>query len=751
MRKDLHDAFRSLARAPGFSAIAIATLAFGFAASTTVFSIADAVLLRPLPYSDDDQLVMLWHRGPAGRFPQSNGTFAWYRERNTTFTDIGISSEPFDINIMARGEPLRVPMALVSASLFPVLGVAPRQGRGFLPSDERPGGRAVILGHQLWTSRFGADPGVIGQAIDVSGSPMPVVGVMPPGFLFPEGRTQLWLSNVVDPATLGRTTYMFEAVGRLRPGVTREQAERDIERLTPQLPQVYPEMTTAMVAGGRMSPFVTALKQEIVGEVARPLGVLVGGVLLVLLIACANVVNLVLVRAEERMRSVAVRSVLGASPARLVRGFLAEGLVLAAAGAAAGLAVGAAAIRLLARAGPVSLPRLDEATITSTVVTSVMAVTLLVGLAAGILPALRVARADLAGCLAAGGRAGGGGRRRWVTSRVLTAAQIGLAMPLLVAGGLLVRSFVEIGRVHPGFQSSGVLTLGLSLNRGDYPGAADVARFYQRLLNELHTLAGVVSAGGTTRFPLKGSASSIVFLMEDHPLPPDERPPSVRYSIATPGYFETMGIPLLRGRTFEPRDAEENTGAVVLSASLARRYWPNTSPIGRRVSPTATVEDGRWYTVVGVVGDVRDDSLEGVPVEMAYFAMVNPSQNTGVPVNLTVAIRSGIPAAALAEQVRLAVASLDPRLPVFDVRTLDGIVAASLARRRFTMLLLAVGAAAALVLGTVGLYALVAHAAGQRRREFAVRIAIGAEPRQVGRLVFRQGLAVALAGATAGL
>ena len=741
----------NLIRSPRFSLVTILTLAVGIGANAAIFSVVNAVLLRPLPYPESDRLVSVWHTGPNGRFPQSNGTFAYYLEKSESFASMGLASNPISINIRWRGEPLRVQAALASASLFSTFGIAPLHGPGFVPENERPGGRAVMLSQQLWANHLNSDLSLIGKTIEVNGFGMPVAGVVPDGFRYPGDQTELWLSHVVDPSALGRTVYMFPAVGRLKPGVSLEEANADLNRLTPQLPDAYPShMTPDMVAEGRMRSLLVPLKDDVVGDVDQVLWVLLGTAGAILLIACANVANLYLVRAEERLREVAMRFALGAGRGRLIGYFLSESVLLAMFAGVIGLGMAEAGTRVLLALSPGTIPRLDEVAIDPSVLLFTAAASLLAGVLFGAIPCLRYSRPDLGNWLKEGGRSGDSRRRHRIRS-VLAACQVALALTLLVAGGLMVQSVRQLRGVNPGFQPQGALTIGLALNRATYRTAADVARFYQRVLEEVRALPGVASVGAVNFLPLTDTKSNIVFLRQDTPLQKGESPPSIRSKVATDGYFEAIGIPLIRGRTLKPRDHEENTGAVVVSAALAERFWPGQDPLGKRVSPTVSVQDDRWYTIVGVVGDVHDDSLDSQSVEIAYYAMVNPSQNTGVPSSMSLVIRTQGDPESLAPSVRRQIWSLDAQVPLFNVSALGQIVSRSMARTAFAMFLLGIAAAAALLLGTVGIYGLVSYMVSQRVREIAVRMALGAQKSSISRMVVRQGILVAAAGIAAGL
>lgn len=749
---------RSLRRAPGFTALTIFTLAVGIGANATIFSVVNGVLLRPLPYPNEDRVMGVWHRAPGldiPRLQQAEETYILYRERARSFQEIGLGDD-FEGNLTGEGEPERVPVARVTSSLFAVLAVPPALGRTFSAEDDEPGGpELAVLSHGLWARRFGSDADVLGKTIEVNGVDREIIGVMPADFRDLYGNTQLWLPYRIDREALPSVSFSMEAVGRLAPGVTAERAEAELSRILPELPEAFPGgITSKMLEDARVSALVHPLREDIAGDMARVLWILLGVAGCVLLIACANVANLFMVRAEGRQRDIAVRTALGAERGEIIRYFLGDSVLLGLLGGVAGLVLAYIAVRGLVAFGPAELPRLEAIRVDSDVIMFTAVISVLAGLLFGAVPLLKYGRPDLVTSLKEGGRGGSAGRETHRIRNVLVAGQVALALLLLIGSGLMARSFWELRDVEPGFAREGVLTFRLSLPSASHPEPGDVSRFYELLRDRLGGLPGVETVGGSSAVPLAEGESNNALLLEDYPLEPGALPQVVRTVYADPGYFRALGIPLLAGRAFEPDDYRLLRRVAVVSASMARHYWPEGGAIGRRIAP-GLGEDQRfdWYTVVGLVGDVHDTALDEPADEMVYYptAGLDQAGDTFTVRTRTIALRSAGPPLALTRAVREAVWSLDPNLPVVNLRTTSMIVSRSMARTAFTMVLLAIAAAVALLLGTVGLYGVVSYVVSQRTREIGVRMAIGARPTDVRRMVVRQGLVVSGLGAAVGL
>ncbi len=761
--QQLRHALRKLSKSPGFAIVSIFTLAIGIGANTAIFSVVEGVLIRPLPYADSGRLVGLWHSAPGlgiPKFEQSDTSYTVYREMNRSFEEIAMV-QGWTFNMTGDGPPLRLDATATTNTLFDVLEVQPSLGRRFTPADDEVGAEdVVILSHGLWQRRFGGAGDVIGRSIQLDGDPWQVIGVMPQGFAYPDADVEMWVPYKIEPEDLGRANFSADAIARLKPEATIESATADLNDMMWQMPVRYPgELQKSMMEDAQMSAFVRPMRDDIVGDVKAVLWILLGTVGLILLIACANVANLFLVRAEGRQREVALRTALGAGFGDMVKYFLTESLVLAAAGGALGMLLAHVALRGLIAISPITIPRIHEVGLNPTVLLFTVGISLFAGLAFGIFPILRYGKPSIVNALKEGGR-GSAGRESNRARKVLVAAQVAMALILLAGSGLMARSFLALRDVDPGFDSANLLTFRISLPEAEYGSDEEAARFYTQLMDNLATLPGVASVGAGSNLPMTDGQSNNGLAVEEFPVEPGDLPPIVRSNYAAPGYFKTLGIPVYEGREFERRDHENRTGTIVVSRALARRFWPDESAIGKRMLPGIAEPDSNWYRIVGVVGDVRDDGLAAAPAEMVYFPIVSLEPDSDAPDDgtagwtvstMSVAMKTKGDPQALAAAVRDVVWSMNPRLPLANLRSGATIVEQSMAPTAFTMLLLGIAAGVALLLGTVGIYGVVSYVVSQRTREIGVRMALGAPRASVSRMVVSDAMIIAAAGVGVGL
>jgi putative ABC transport system permease protein len=763
LARDLRYALRTLGRSPGFTAVAVLTLALGIGANGAVFSVLRALLLRPLPYAQPERLVMVWSRWSA--FPKTWVSVPEYRTWAGAGCFEGLALfAPGKANLTGGGgEPERIGSAQVSANLFAVLGVRPLLGRPFTAAEvgSHPAG-VVILSEELWRRRFGGAPGILGAPIDVDGAPKTVVGVMPAGFKLPidyasPAPAALWLP--LDEELSGPFTFMraggdhgYDAIGRLRSGIGIAQARARLRGIAGGLTAagLYPP-------AWHFEPLVVPLVADLLGPLRTALLVLAGAVGCVLLIACANVANLLLARGLRRHREFAIRMALGAARRRLVRQLLVESGMLSLGGGAAGLALAWLGLRAILAFAPLGVPRIGEASLDAPSVAFVVLVSLATALVFGLAPALRLSRPELQqslkeggrGAVAASGRGAGGGPGGRLQS-LLVVAELALSVVLLMGASLMIRTFWSLSRIDPGFRAGRLLTLSVSPSRVKYPRAENVIGLYDELLERIRGVGGVESAGAVRSLPLASELGDWGMEVDGYS-PPAGETVQGDWQIATPGYFETMGIPLRRGRFFTAADRRDAQPVIVVSEAMARRFWPGKDPIGRRISvhgPGAR----RWSTVVGVAGDVRHNGLTAELKGAWYLPRAQFDLSTGslIP-GMTLVVRTAGDPAAAAAPVRAAIHAIDPRLPVADVRPLAEVVAGALGKQRFTTFFLVLCSALALALAAVGVYGVVRFRVGARTREIGLRMALGAPAGRVVAQVVSEGMGQVAAGLGIGI
>jgi putative ABC transport system permease protein len=746
---DVRVALRGLLKSPGLFCIVVLTLAVAIGANTAIFSVVQNVLLQPLPYPDEGRIVRVAATTYAGGgdvgMPFSDRGYWHFAGNNRSFEAyggyIGVAAPS---PLTGDGPPRQVGVGSMTLSAFEVLGVFPELGRLPTPEEAAPGGPSVVLlSRNLWANQYGSDPSILGRTIDLNGTAREVIGVMPPGYDFPAPHVEVWTPLQLDPASENFGGHYISAIARLRPGVTIEAATDDARSLVARYDELGygPGWFQSIFDGGAA---VRTLREAVVGDAREPLLIVLGTVGFVLLIACSNVANLLLVRGEARRRENAVRMALGSSRARIARQVLVESALLAIIGGIAGVLLAYAGTSVLVSIGPAGIPRLGEIGINGTALAFTAGVSALAAVLFGVLPALGASSTNTLGALRNGGRNATIGRDRHRTRNALVMTQVALAFVLVIGSGLMVRSFEALRSVHPGFSADEVLTFRVQPLPTKYPDPEARAQFYDRLIERLEGVPGVTRAGAINTLPLTGGGSNLTTVIEEFPPAEGDFPPVFDVRRTAPGYFEAMSIPLVEGRTYTPDDHNRRLGSVIISSSVKNSYWPDTSALGKWITVA-----GIRTQVVGVVGDVHDTGLDAAANQFMYLPMLD-AEGGGVQA-MTITVRTAVEPLSVVGAIRGAIAELDPDLPMADIRSMQSVLDDSVSRTSFTMSLLVIAALIALFLGSVGLYGVLSYVVTQRAPEIGVRLALGATPATVRRMVVSQGMRLVGAGVLVGV